>query len=94
MPLVQVLAKQATAVAQVVIRVDANLLTRRELEHVLVLVLILRRGATHGNRQMTTDELLSAELSRDASGPGLGETSNGVHRESSSRKVRPKHLRK
>ncbi|OQE28934.1 hypothetical protein PENFLA_c004G03205 [Penicillium flavigenum] len=33
----------------------------------------------YGNRQMTTDELLSAELSRDASGPGLGETSNGVH---------------
>ncbi|KAJ5506545.1 hypothetical protein N7453_005502 [Penicillium expansum] len=28
---------------------------------------------------MTTDELLSAELSRDASGPGLGETNNGVH---------------
>ncbi|KAJ5405242.1 hypothetical protein N7465_006526 [Penicillium sp. CMV-2018d] len=33
----------------------------------------------YGNRQMTTDELLSAELSRDASGPGLGETNNGVH---------------
>lgn len=33
----------------------------------------------YGNRQLTTDELLSAELSREASGPGLGESSNGVH---------------
>ncbi|KAJ5923294.1 hypothetical protein N7454_008539 [Penicillium verhagenii] len=32
------------------------------------------------NRQLTTDELLSAELSRDASGPGMGDGSNnGVH---------------
>jgi hypothetical protein len=30
----------------------------------------------YSNRQMTTDELLSAELSRDASGPGLGDGSN------------------
>lgn len=34
----------------------------------------------YSNRQMTTDELLTAELSRDASGPGLGDGSgNGVH---------------
>ncbi|KAJ5727315.1 hypothetical protein N7493_005135 [Penicillium malachiteum] len=34
----------------------------------------------YSNRQMTTDELLSAELSREASGPGLGDGSNnGVH---------------
>jgi hypothetical protein len=33
----------------------------------------------YGNRQMTTDELLSAELSRDASGPGMGESNNNVH---------------
>ncbi|KAJ5168712.1 uncharacterized protein N7482_004306 [Penicillium canariense] len=34
----------------------------------------------YSNRQLTTDELLSAELSREASGPGLGDgSSNGVH---------------
>lgn len=34
----------------------------------------------YGNRQLTTDELLSAELSREASNPGLGDGSNnGVH---------------
>lgn len=34
----------------------------------------------YGNRQMTADELLSAELSRETSGPGLGDGSNnGVH---------------
>lgn len=34
----------------------------------------------YSNRQMTTDELLSAELSREASGPNLGDgSSNGVH---------------
>ncbi|KAJ5347269.1 hypothetical protein MYU51_004325 [Penicillium brevicompactum] len=33
----------------------------------------------YSNRQMTTDELLSAELSREASNPGLGESNNGVH---------------
>ncbi|KAJ5105625.1 hypothetical protein NUU61_002972 [Penicillium alfredii] len=34
----------------------------------------------YGNRQMTTDELLSAELSREASGPSLADgSSNGVH---------------
>ncbi|KAJ6135092.1 hypothetical protein N7512_000252 [Penicillium capsulatum] len=34
----------------------------------------------YSNRQLTTDELLSAELSREASGPGLGDGSgNGVH---------------
>ena len=33
----------------------------------------------YSNRQLTTDELLSAELSREASGPGLGDgSSNGV----------------
>lgn len=32
------------------------------------------------NRQLTTDELLSAELSRETSGPGLADgSSNGVH---------------
>lgn len=34
----------------------------------------------YNGRQMTTDELLSAELSREASGPDLGDnSSNGVH---------------
>ncbi|KAJ5089978.1 hypothetical protein N7532_008662 [Penicillium argentinense] len=34
----------------------------------------------YGNRQLTTEELLSGELSREASGPGLGDgSSNGVH---------------
>ncbi|KAJ5671833.1 hypothetical protein N7507_000960 [Penicillium longicatenatum] len=34
----------------------------------------------YSNRQLTTDELLSAELSREASGPGMGDGSNnGVH---------------
>ncbi|KAJ5983965.1 hypothetical protein N7481_006064 [Penicillium waksmanii] len=34
----------------------------------------------YSNRQLTTDELLSAELSRETSGPGLGDgSSNGVH---------------
>lgn len=34
----------------------------------------------YGNRQLTTDELLSAELSRETSGPGLNDgSSNGVH---------------
>lgn len=34
----------------------------------------------YSNRQLTEDELLSAELSRDASGPSLAEASgNGVH---------------
>ncbi|KAJ5495822.1 hypothetical protein N7539_000938 [Penicillium diatomitis] len=34
----------------------------------------------YGNRQLTTDELLSAELSRETSGPGIGDGSNnGVH---------------
>ncbi|KAJ5583334.1 hypothetical protein N7535_001954 [Penicillium sp. DV-2018c] len=33
----------------------------------------------YGNRQMTADELLSAELSRETSGPGLSEANNGVH---------------
>jgi hypothetical protein len=34
----------------------------------------------YSGRQLTTDELLSAELSREASGPGLGDgTNNGVH---------------
>ncbi|KAJ5093877.1 hypothetical protein N7456_009738 [Penicillium angulare] len=34
----------------------------------------------YSNRQLTTDELISAELSREASGPGLGDGSgNGVH---------------
>lgn len=34
----------------------------------------------YSNRQLTEDELLSAELSRDASGPGLADgSSNGVH---------------
>lgn len=34
----------------------------------------------YSNRQLTEDELLSAELSRDASGPGLADASgNGVH---------------
>jgi hypothetical protein len=34
----------------------------------------------YSNRQMTADELLSAELSRETSGPGLGDGSgNGVH---------------
>ena len=32
------------------------------------------------NRQLTTDELLSAELSRETSGPGINDgSSNGVH---------------
>jgi hypothetical protein len=32
------------------------------------------------NRQLTTDELLSAELSRENSGPGINDgSSNGVH---------------
>ncbi|EDP49349.1 C6 finger domain protein, putative [Aspergillus fumigatus A1163] len=34
----------------------------------------------YGNRQLTADELLSAELSRETSGPGLNDgSSNGVH---------------
>lgn len=34
----------------------------------------------YSNRQLTEDELLSAELSRDASGPGLPDgSSNGIH---------------
>lgn len=34
----------------------------------------------YGNRQLTTDELLSAELSREASNPGLGDgANNSVH---------------
>ncbi|KAL5343795.1 hypothetical protein BJX70DRAFT_122880 [Aspergillus crustosus] len=34
----------------------------------------------YANRQLTTDELLSAELSREASGPGINDgSSNGVH---------------
>lgn len=40
------------------------------------------QGAMHyyANRQLTADELLTAELSREASGPGLGDgSSNGVH---------------
>lgn len=32
----------------------------------------------YGNRQLTTDELLSAELSREASNPGLGDGSNNA----------------
>lgn len=38
----------------------------------------------YSNRQLTTDELLSAELSREASGPGLGDgSSGGVHHDQS-----------